>query len=140
MKALIVTFLIIFSGCVFAHADDVNSNIAPLNLSIINLIATPEKYDNKIVRVIGFLNLEPEGNALYFHREDYVRVLKQNSIPIAIEINSETKKFSGKYVLVEGVFHSVNDPYYIIASGYIQEIQRLAEVGGDFGVWKPKGK
>jgi hypothetical protein len=140
MKAFIVTFLIIFSGCVFAHADNVNSNIAPLNLSIINLIATPEKYDNKIVRVIGFLNLEPEGNALYLHSEDYAKALKQNCIPITIEINSETKKFSGKYVLIEGLFRSINDPRYIIASGYIEKIQRLAEWGGDFGVWKPKGK
>jgi hypothetical protein len=41
------------------------------NASIIELIANPLKYNNQRVRIIGFLNLEFEGNAIYLHREDF---------------------------------------------------------------------
>jgi hypothetical protein len=37
---------------------------------MIQLIANPQAWDGKHVRVIGFLRLEFEGDALYLHRED----------------------------------------------------------------------
>jgi hypothetical protein len=41
------------------------SQTEPLHVSLIQLIANPEKYDGKQVAVVGFLRLEFEGNALY---------------------------------------------------------------------------
>jgi len=35
------------------------------------LIANPKDYHGKIVRVIGFVRLEFEGNAIYLHQGDY---------------------------------------------------------------------
>jgi hypothetical protein len=40
-------------------------------VSLVRLMATPEKYDGKAVQVVGFLRLEFEGNGLYLHQEDY---------------------------------------------------------------------
>ena len=42
--------------------------------SLIELIARPELYDGKRVRVIGFVNLQFEGNGLYVSRGDGRRV------------------------------------------------------------------
>ncbi len=41
------------------------------HISLINLIATPERYHGKWVRVQGVANFEFEGNALFLHKEDY---------------------------------------------------------------------
>ena len=35
------------------------------NISLIRLIATPEKYDGKRIQVIGYLHIEFEGTAIY---------------------------------------------------------------------------
>jgi len=43
----------------------------PTDVSVVQLIANPQQYDGKQVRLIAFLNLEFEGNALYLHREDF---------------------------------------------------------------------
>ncbi len=43
----------------------------PVDVTLVQLIANPEKFDGKSIRVIGFLRLEFEGNVLYLHREDY---------------------------------------------------------------------
>ncbi|RZA00012.1 MAG: hypothetical protein EOP47_15240 [Sphingobacteriaceae bacterium] len=47
------------------------------NTSIIKLIADPEKYDKLRVRIVGYLNLEFEGNGLYLHKEDYDRSIDE---------------------------------------------------------------
>ena len=41
------------------------------DVSMVQLIATPEKFDGKFVRVHGFLNLGFEGDSLYLHRETF---------------------------------------------------------------------
>ena len=48
--------------------------------SLIQLIATPKKFNNKQVRVAGFLQLEIEGNALYLHQEDAQFVMTANAV------------------------------------------------------------
>ncbi len=40
-------------------------------VSLINLIATPEKYNGKWVRVIGVARFEFEGDALFLSKSDY---------------------------------------------------------------------
>jgi hypothetical protein len=49
-------------------------------VSVIQLIAQPEKFDGKRVRFIGFLRLEFEGNAIFLHREDFDRGISRNGL------------------------------------------------------------
>jgi len=49
-----------------------------LEVSLIKLIATPEKYNGKRIQVIGYLHLEFEGNAIYLHKEDEEAGLSKN--------------------------------------------------------------
>ena len=53
-------------------------------VSLIQLIANPEKYDGKQVQVVGFLRLEFEGNALYLHEDDYTNNLYGNAVGIGV--------------------------------------------------------
>jgi hypothetical protein len=48
--------------------------------SLIALIARPELYDGKVVRVIGFVRFEFEGNALYLSRLDYENAVSRNGL------------------------------------------------------------
>lgn len=77
----------------------------PHDASIIQLIATPKKYAKKLVQVIGFLNIEFEGDGIYLHEEDFRRGLLINGVGIRAEgeVRERLKKLSGQYVLIEGI-------------------------------------
>jgi hypothetical protein len=75
-------------------------------VSLIQLIANPEKYDGKQVQVIGFLRLEFEGNALYLHEDDYKNVVFGNSIGLGIPKKQKLPEdeLNMHYVKVVGTF------------------------------------
>ncbi len=50
------------------------------SLSLIRLIAAPEKYNGKYVRVHGYMHLEFEGDKLYLHQEDFKHQLCYNAV------------------------------------------------------------
>ena len=49
-----------------------------------SLIANPDRVDGKLIRVIGFLRLEFEGDVLYLHREDYENAILGNGIWVSV--------------------------------------------------------
>lgn len=55
-----------------------------MNVSIVQLIANPKRFDGKKVRPQGFLRLTFEGNAIYLHREDYVWCIFTNALWIGV--------------------------------------------------------
>jgi len=77
-------------------------------VSMIQLIATPERFEGRLVRVAGFCRLEFEGNALYLNREDYEAVLVTNGLLLDIAGTSleRNKSLSNRYVIVEGRFRA----------------------------------
>lgn len=97
--------------------------------SIINLIATPEKYHNKRVRVIGYLNLEFEGNAIYLHTEDYKKSITANGLWVTFTDESWEKikkyRFNKSYFLVEGTFDMTSFGHMGLWSGTIKDITRI---------------
>jgi hypothetical protein len=76
----------------------------PLNVSLISLIAAPERYDGKLVRAQGFLSIEFESPGLYLHEEDYRRGLLANAFALDLSRSQKEqfKSLSLKYVLIEG--------------------------------------
>lgn len=100
-------------------------------VSIVELICNPDKYDGKQVQIIGYLNLEFEGDAIYLHKEDYEHSIMQNGLWI-----EEPKKeaFMGdkgfmnkKYVIIEGKFKKDNKGHLGLWSGAIEKITRIQE-------------
>jgi hypothetical protein len=76
----------------------------PEDVSMVQLIAAPEKFDGKVVRVVGFLSLEFEGVGLYLHREDF-----QNETGNSLWIHPPEKtdpSLSRHYVQVVGTFEA----------------------------------
>lgn len=98
-------------------------------VSLIRLIANPEMFDKRLIRVEGYLNIEFEGNALYLHREDYDLGITENSIWVDIAKKDIVSPFfqncNKKYVLIEGVFDAKNKGHKGVFNGSITQITRL---------------
>jgi len=97
------------NGMVLAYGKTSHDAI---EVSLINLIATPEQYDGKLVRVIGVGEVKFESNGLYFSKDDYKKVITKNAVWLELDEKllettyENLKKSNGKYVLVEGIFNS----------------------------------
>jgi hypothetical protein len=97
-STLFITALLVFCPLVLSQKD--------LSVSLIQLIANPEKYDGEQVEVIGFLRLEFEGNRIYLHEVDYTHNIGENAVRIGIT-KKQMKDLEDKnmhYVFVVGRF------------------------------------
>jgi hypothetical protein len=75
-------------------------------VSLIQLIANPDKYDGRRVNVIGYLRLEAEGNILYLDIDDWRNAVSENGIWIDVngDINANRAHLDRKYVQLLGTF------------------------------------
>jgi hypothetical protein len=120
-----------------SHAEENSRSSNVYDVSLIQLIAAPDDYHGKLVRVRGFLNLEFEGDALYLHREDYEKMLTKNATAIIIKDSKLIRKFNKTYVLVEGLFCKMDGARYAWPwNGLIRNIRRVESSGGRDS-WKP---
>jgi hypothetical protein len=93
---------------------------------MVQLIANAQKYDGKLIRVIGFLRLEFEGNELYLHREDYEKAISKNGIWVDVysETMKQSKNLDMHYVLLEGIFNASDHGHGGASSGAIEKVRR----------------
>jgi hypothetical protein len=98
----------------------------PLDLSLVQLIANPDKYNGKIVRVIGFLKLEFEGNGLYLHEEDYKVHINKNGLWIdpSADMQKRKAKINLRYVVIQGKFNAKETGHMGSWSGSIESVTR----------------
>jgi hypothetical protein len=118
-------------ACIFSLASLLCCSPAladePVDVSMVQLIATPEKYHGQVVRLIAFLRIEFEGNALYLHQEDYEHRIFRNAIWLDLTKNEilRAKTMSDHYVLAVGHFDSRLTGHKGMFSGSLGEITRL---------------
>ena len=97
---------------------------------MVQLLATPERYDGHRVRVIGFVHLEFEGDAVYLHREDFEASLVKNALWVSFRPGvpaaqaSRSDAMSDKYVLLEGTFDATDRGHMGLFGGTIKDISR----------------
>ena len=82
MKKTFIFFVFIVHTCyINAQSDTLfshNLQQKRKQISMINLIANPEKYFKEIIMVEGFINIEFEGDAIYLHEEDFKKLITKN--------------------------------------------------------------
>jgi hypothetical protein len=83
----------------------------PVSVSMIELIAYPEKFDRKTVSVVGYLTpVEEEHRTaiLFLHREDADQWLHSNGVLVIASDDMMRRKeqLYGMYVRIVGVFHA----------------------------------
>ena|SRR5439155_6753325 len=101
--------------------------------SLIELLARPELYDGRRVRVIGFVNFAFEGNALYLSRADWEHAVTRNGLwidpPPRFESNWGPSRAepNRRYVLVEATFRAERRGHLALWSGALEQVTRLEE-------------
>jgi hypothetical protein len=98
---------------------------APTNVSLIELIANPDKFDGKPVLVTGFLRLEFEGDVLYLSEGDYLHQIPKNGVWVerSKEMIRDLEKLDSNYVVIAGVFNARRKGHQSAASGSIEQIR-----------------
>lgn len=127
IPAVMKTSLLYFFAVLFAFVAPVRAAAEPLEVSMIQLIATPDKFHGKFVRVIGYLHLEFEGNGLYLHSEDHLASVSKNGLWFdgTLETRKKPKDFTDQYVLVEGTFDAKSHGHMGMWSGTISNVTRV---------------
>ncbi len=115
------------AGAATTSAATTTSPTQPESVSLVRLIATPQLFDSKIVRVVGFCRLEFEGNALYLHREDFERVLLTQAVQLDVPwpLPDGYRELTDTYVIVEGRFNSKRKGRTGAYAGEIGDLKRF---------------
>lgn len=102
--------------------------------SIVSLIARPERYDGRPVRVVGYLVSELEGDALYLERDDAAHGITKNAIALNLyeDDGGRITRFGPysqfgwhEYAIVEGVFRAPSPNGNGLFSGAIGHVSRI---------------
>jgi hypothetical protein len=100
----------------------------PMSVSLVRLIATPEGFDGKRVRVFGYVRVEHEGTSIYLHREDYTHRLTKNGLWLGMSDSapegSREAAVNNRYALIEGRFSAKETGHMGLWSGSIKEVTR----------------
>lgn len=128
---LCIAAFVIFFSAPAAPAHATTQEVT--TLSLVNLIATPEKYDGKTVRVFGYLRLDFEGRAIYLHKEDHFNSLYKNGLWVNFRKGAlkdeEMRALNGHHVMLEGTFDSTRNGHMDLWSGTIFNIGRAQKWG-----------
>ena len=106
--------------------------------SLLTLIARPELFDGKPVRVIGYVHFEFEGNGLYVSQDSYEHGVTRNGIwidpPWEFESDSATarRQPNDRYAIVEGTFSAHDRGHLGLWGGALERVTRLE-------LWEPSG-
>ena len=136
MRSWIVLALALLIGGVTnsAHGQMVGyfpkggGDIVADDVSLVQLIANPAKYDGKIVRITGFLHLEFEGNVIYLHAEDFRFSLTKNGIWIDVPrdmTKEQMKAVNDQYVICTARFNARILGHMDMNSGEVTDVSRL---------------
>lgn len=97
----------------------------PVVVGMIPLLASPEKYDGKIIQTWGFLNLRPpEDNGIWLHKEDMDASLWKDSFRLQLteKQDEQYKSLNHTYVIVQGTLHSKGPATPDLVSGTISDV------------------
>ncbi|HEX4606690.1 MAG TPA: hypothetical protein VH092_00650 [Urbifossiella sp.] len=101
----------------------------PESVSLVRLIANPDAYDGKMVRVFGYVRVEHEGTAVYLHRDDCEHMLTKNGLWLAAGEStppgSREAAVNNRYALIEGRFSAKETGHRGLWSGSVRQITRM---------------
>ena len=106
----------------------------PMWVSLVSLIATPEKYDGKYVRVlgVGYLDSKYSIHAIYLTREDKLKANDANAIFLYFSSRGTmTDRLNNRFVVAQGVFRSNEKGHLHVFSGSLIDVDRLETVVGN---------
>ncbi len=128
---LLISLITIFvcKGVTAKNYGDTNADA--VNVSIIRLIAAPEEYDGKNVRVRGYINIEYEAMGIYMNKEDYENHITKNAVWLEFDYDKlgtdfkQIQRLNKKYVDIEGIFNCGYNGHFDMYSGTIEDVYAI---------------
>jgi hypothetical protein len=119
-------------------------NGEPVDVPLIRLIVVPNQYNGVIVRTIGYVRFEFEGDVMYPHKEDYEHGLVGNGIWIdSSDLDQkQLNECSGhcmKYCLIVATFDANKQGHLGMWSGSFRNIKRFEVWSGTIPEMKRGG-
>ncbi len=98
----------------------------PELISMVQLLADPQKFHGRRVQVIGFAHFEFEGNAIYLSKEDYDYGITKNGLWLSTsKDNGDPRELNNSYLVVEGTINAEMKGHMGLWSGAIENITTL---------------
>lgn len=120
---------IVFTTLFFIGCKPVQDNMASEkaeSVSLIAVIANPEKFHKKTIIVEGYFIMESEGDAIYVSKDDCTNALYKNAIFLFTNANDlkemGIKKPYRGYIRLEGVFNKDIKGSYDFYSGTFEKV------------------
>ena len=115
------------------------------DVSLVGLLANPERYDGRKVRASGFLTLEFEGVGLHLDRTSYEAGLLKNAIRLETPrwLNARDKqRLDRRYAIVAGTFESLKLGDHSLYAGRLNQLRliRPTHTRTDFAQWRLREK
>jgi hypothetical protein len=124
----LLTILVVVLGqmaCATTDCRRASSSDDEIELvSIIQLIANPENYHLRYVGVMGIVDLDANGGAVYLHYEDF----EESTLGNAVGIEADPTKYpdvDGLYASVHGCFLADDHGHLGSFVGSIANVERL---------------
>ena len=129
MKAILLSLLLLLTCSNSKINDDTVIQKDYEKVSLVTLIANPDKYHNQKIWVKGYVKIENEGEAIYINEDDYKYYIFKNAISLVMtdslivkeKINYGTKG----YATVKGIFNKNRLGHYNSFSGSISQIEYI---------------
>lgn len=96
-------------------------------VQISELMADPQRFEGQRVRVVGYLRLQFDRNALYMTRDDYNNSVAEHALWLDLK-NSQLRsssKLNNGHVTVEGVFGPADKVHGGPWAGALKEVSSL---------------
>jgi hypothetical protein len=104
------------------------------SVSLIAIVANPEKYDGKHVQIRGAFRTEFEGNVVCVNVDDLTHSISKNCIwfnigpNLNVQANGGLSRFNNSYMLLEGKFSSRSTGHLGMNSGSLENVWRIMEL------------
>lgn len=110
------------------------------SVPLVRLLATPERYEGRKVRVEGFLSLEFEDTGLFPDQETWSAGLRSSSLMVDVPAWASPaimKSVTRHYACVSGTFVAGNGPGYGYEGGSLIDVRQIEPQAGraDFYRW-----
>ena len=122
--------VLIIAAVALAVAGFAGSAVAftPEDVSMVQLLATPEKFDGRPVHVVGYARFISGEGAVYLSDSDGMRQIDKNALALVVtdrQMQKRESRLDRQYVFVEGIFHADNKGRQELYSGTIDAVSRL---------------
>ena len=126
LRAIVLWCLCLTGASAFTGSQQSEDHNKPWLVSIVRLIANPQSFNGRRVRVAGYLdnNGLDRSMGVYLSETDGHNFIVANSIDLHID-EAKVERLREKYVVFDATYHSPKGPMADVLNGYLDGISDL---------------